>query len=90
MIDGAKHQNAGDPDGADRRDLVRQENPQMNPEHVSPPINCFRSCAGMHVNIGPVSCPLTLNANAIAPFTDTAERVGAQNWSTILIVNRCG
>ena len=33
--------------------LVRQENSQMNAEHVSPPKNCFRSCAGMRLKYRP-------------------------------------
>ena len=53
MIDGAEHQDAGDANRADRCDLVRQKNPQMNAEHVSPQKNCFRSCAEMHVKYRP-------------------------------------
>ena len=34
VIDGSEHQDANDPDGADRCNLVSQENPQTNAEHV--------------------------------------------------------
>ncbi len=74
VIDDSEHQDARDSDGADRCNLVSQENPQTNTEHVSPPQSCFQSRAGMRMKYRPCELAPAFNAGVFVPLAESRRK----------------